>query len=355
VVDATTSSVGTAVVIVLPPVTVVIMVVYRRVEDETRGVVMVVALFTEERLMVEATELDPMTTISEEVALDDLVEDVFVLWPDDAREEAAEEPDWAAEEDWAAVVWLAEEPATEEGAAELVFSAIAEDVADVDGATSDELMGSLVGVVTGVEAGASLVVGAADDVGTVVVEGGSLVEVGGVEVVVSRTVEEVVGGTDDVELSTTAEEVCAVEEVLAPVPTSEFWRLSIHGRLFAFAVWKTMMSARSRAIRLSERGIVCDMQKSCRLQVIGVADRTDEKCLSKWLPESAILMSRITRAVEESGNGRVVSGYLYVNSDKGYSCTSCDAIWDGAMKTSGRRENERRQNQYAANGRYMSR
>lgn len=55
------------------------MVVYRRVEDETRGVVMVVALFTEERLMVEATELDPMTTISEEVALDDLVEDVFVL------------------------------------------------------------------------------------------------------------------------------------------------------------------------------------------------------------------------------------------------------------------------------------
>lgn len=103
-----------------------------------------------------------------------------------------------------------------------MFSAIAEDVADVDGATSDELMGSLVGVVTGVEAGASLVVGAADDVGTVVVEGGSLVEVGGVEVVVSRTVEEVVGGTDDVELSTTAEEVCAVEEVLAPVPTSEF-------------------------------------------------------------------------------------------------------------------------------------
>lgn len=42
-----------------------------------------------------------------------------------------------------------------------------------------------------------------------------------------------------------------------------------------------MMSARSRAIRLSERDIVCDMQKSCRLQVIGVADRTDEKCLSK--------------------------------------------------------------------------
>jgi hypothetical protein len=292
------------------------MVVYRRVEDETRGVVMVVALFTEERLMVEATELDPMTTISEEVALDDLLEDVFVLWPDDAREEAAEEPDWAAEEDAAAVVWLGEEPATEEGAAEPVVSTMAE-VADEDGATSDELMGALVGVVTGVEVGVSLVVGAADDVGTVVVEGGSLVEVGGVEVVVSRTVDEVVGGTDNVELSTTAEEVCAVEEVLAPVPTSEFWRLSIHGRLFAFAVWKTMMSARSRAIRLSERGIVCDMQKSCGLQVIGVADRTDEKCLSKWLPGSAFLMSRITRAVEESGNGREVSCYLYVNSDKG--------------------------------------
>lgn len=78
-VDATTSSVGTAVVIVLPPVTVVMMVVYRRVEDETRGVVIVVALFTDERLMVEATELDPMTTISEEVTLDDLVEDVLVL------------------------------------------------------------------------------------------------------------------------------------------------------------------------------------------------------------------------------------------------------------------------------------
>jgi hypothetical protein len=31
-------------------------------------------------------------------------------------------------------------------------------------------------------------------------------------------------------------------------------------------------------------------------------------------------MSRITRAVEESsGNGRVLSGYLYVNSDKGDS------------------------------------
>jgi hypothetical protein len=102
-----------------------------------------------------------------------------------------------------------------------VFSTTAE-VADEDGATSDELVGALVGVVTGVEVGVSLVVGAADDVGTVVVEGGSLVEVGGVEVVVSRTVDEVVGGTDDVELSTTAEEVGAVEEVVAPVPTSEF-------------------------------------------------------------------------------------------------------------------------------------
>jgi hypothetical protein len=292
--------------------------------------------------MVEAMELDPMTTISEELALDDLVEDVFVLWPDDAREEAAEELDWAAEEDAAAVVWLAEEPATEEeGAAELVVSTTAE-VADEDGAISDELVGTLVGVVTGVEVGISLVVGAADDVGTVVVEeGGSLVEVGGVDVVVSRTVEEVVGAADDVELSTTAEEVCAVEEVLAPVPTSEFWRLSIHGRLFAFAVWKTMMRASSRAIRLSERGIVCDMQKSCWLQAIGVADRTDEKCLPKWLPGSAILMSRIARAVEESGNGRVVSGYLYVTSNKGGFCKSCNAICVGAMKTSERRQENR--------------
>jgi len=94
-------------------------------------------------------------------------------------------------------------------------------VADEDGATSEELVGALVGVVTGVEAGVSLVLGAADDVG-VVDEGGSLVEVGGVDVDVSRTVDEVVGGAEDVELSTTAEEVCAVEDVLAPVPTSEF-------------------------------------------------------------------------------------------------------------------------------------
>lgn len=47
--------------------------------------------------------------------------------------------------------------------------------------------------------------------------------VGGAEEVVSGTVEEVVGAADDVELSTTAEEdVCAAEEVLAPVPTREF-------------------------------------------------------------------------------------------------------------------------------------
>lgn len=94
-------------------------------------------------------------------------------------------------------------------------------MADEDGATSEELVGALVGVVTGVEAGVSLVLGAADDVG-VVDKGGSLVEVGGVDVDVSRTVDEVVGGAEDVELSTTAEEVCAVEDVLAPVPTSEF-------------------------------------------------------------------------------------------------------------------------------------
>lgn len=96
------------------------------------------------------------------------------------------------------------------------------EVADEDGA-SDEVVGWLVGVVSEVEAGASLVVGACDDVGVVVVEGGSLVVVGGAEEVVSGTVEDVVGAADDVELSTTAEEdVCAAEEVLAPVPTREF-------------------------------------------------------------------------------------------------------------------------------------
>jgi len=74
-----TSSVGTAVVRVLPPVTVVMMVVYLRVDDETRALVMVVALLTVERLMVLAADPEPMTTISEEVVLDDLLDVVFVL------------------------------------------------------------------------------------------------------------------------------------------------------------------------------------------------------------------------------------------------------------------------------------
>lgn len=87
--------------------------------------------------------------------------------------------------------------------------------------------------------------------------------VGGAEEVVSGVTEDVVGATDDEEVSTTDEEVCAVEEVLAPVPTREFWRFNIHGKLFAFTVAKTMMRAKSSAIRLGERAIVCDMQKSC--------------------------------------------------------------------------------------------
>jgi len=74
-----TSSVGTAVVRVLPPVTVVMMVVYLRVDDDTRALVMVVALLTVERLMVLAADPEPMTTISEEVVLDDLLDVVFVL------------------------------------------------------------------------------------------------------------------------------------------------------------------------------------------------------------------------------------------------------------------------------------
>ena len=78
-VDATTSSVGTAVVKELPPVTVTIVVVYLRVDDETRAVVMVVALLTLARLIVLAADPVPMTTISEEVSLDDLADDVFVL------------------------------------------------------------------------------------------------------------------------------------------------------------------------------------------------------------------------------------------------------------------------------------
>lgn len=135
------------------------------------------------------------------------------------------------------------------------------EVADEDGA-SDEVVGALVGVVSGVEVGVSLEVGACDEVGVVVVEGGSLVVVGGAEEVVSGVVEDVVGATDD-EVSTTEEEVCAVEEVLAPVPTREFWRFNIHGKLFASTVAKTMMRAKSSAIRLGERAIVCDMQKSC--------------------------------------------------------------------------------------------
>ena len=142
------------------------------------------------------------------------------------------------------------------------------EVADEDGA-SDEAVGWLVGVVCGVvEVGASLVVGGWDDVGVVVVEGGSLVEVGGTELVVSGTVEDVVGATEDEEVSTTTEEVCAVDEPLPPVPTSEFWRFSIHGKLFAFPVEKTMMRAKSSAIRLGERAIVCDICRrvaSCRI------------------------------------------------------------------------------------------
>jgi hypothetical protein len=37
-------------------------------------------------------------------------------------------------------------------------------------------------------------------------------------------------------------------------------------------------------------------------------------------------MSRVARAVGKTVNGgRVLSGYLYVASNKGYLCTSCDA------------------------------
>jgi hypothetical protein len=350
-VDATTSSVGTAVVIVLPPVTVVMMVVYRWVDDETRGVVIVVSLLTVERLIVVAADPEPMTTISEEVTLDDLADDVFVLWPEDAPEEAAEEPDEAAaaaaedgdesaEED-AAVVWLAEEESAteEEGPAELVVSAAGE-VADVDGA-SDEVVGAVVGVVSGVEVGVSLVVGAADVVGTDVVEGGWLLVVGGVDEVVSGTVEEVVGAADEVDRSTTTEEVCAVDEVLAPVPTREFWRLSIHGRLFAFPVEKTMVRAKSRAIRLSERGIVCDMQKSRWLQVIGAADRTEEKCLSEWLPGGTMQCRGSQGPLgvwQRSCARRIIYTWPAI---RGISrCTSCDAKCVGAMKTSERRARE---------------
>lgn len=105
----------------------------------------VVALLTVERLIVVAAVPEPITTISEEVVLDDLLDVVLEPEAEDSPAEVAEEPDEAAEEEPAAV-WLAELLATEEeGAAELVVSTTAE-VADEDGA-SDEVAGSLVGVV----------------------------------------------------------------------------------------------------------------------------------------------------------------------------------------------------------------
>lgn len=87
---------------------------------------------------------EPITTISEEVVLDDLLDVVFEPEPEDPSDEVGDEPDEATAEEPAAV-WLAELLATDEEGAELEVSTTAE-VADEDGA-SEEVAGSLVGVV----------------------------------------------------------------------------------------------------------------------------------------------------------------------------------------------------------------
>jgi hypothetical protein len=71
--------------------------------------VIVVALLTVERSIVVAAVPEPITTISEEVVLDDLLDDVFVPEEEDAPDEEAEaeaeaeESDEVAEEEPAAV------------------------------------------------------------------------------------------------------------------------------------------------------------------------------------------------------------------------------------------------------------
>lgn len=74
-----------------------------------------------------------------------------------------------------------------------------------------------------VEEGAwAVVVGVSEVVGVVDVVGASLVVVG--EVVVVGSVEDVVGAADEVETSTTDEDVggVVVDALLPPVPTREF-------------------------------------------------------------------------------------------------------------------------------------
>lgn len=63
----------------------------------------VVALLTVERLIVVAADPEPITTMSEEVVLDDLLDVVLEPEAEDSLDEAAEEPDEVAEEEPAAV------------------------------------------------------------------------------------------------------------------------------------------------------------------------------------------------------------------------------------------------------------
>jgi hypothetical protein len=165
---------------------------------------MVVGELIVERLMVVAAEPEPMTTTASD-------EDDLLVVLEAEAEEVREEADVACVFD---------------GADALVVA-----VAELE-----------------VGLGASLVVGAAVDVSVVDVDGGKVVEAGAWS--------EVVEGSEDV--------AAGAVDLLAPVPMRAFWRFSIHGRLLALTVEKSMMRAKNRATRLGEGAIGMRQTQNCR-------------------------------------------------------------------------------------------